>query len=190
MSFQSILIDGVFYVKDGQMLVKRDGAPEPTILADALEPLRDKNIQISVHHWPPNPVIQGQWGGGCCMWEQTGKCPAGHHENPAFLLNFSASGILRYTNSKWWVEVGKDIETIPLNMMEGHIGRIVAVTLIDANTFAEDMDFNLDNVDLDITSDPAKQAAQMDRIESQTQQLRGMMGDFMDLLKDINKKGG
>ena len=190
MAFKSVLVDGVFYKKDSVLLVKRDDNPEPTVVDDELEKLIGQKIQITVHHWPPTPVVSDRWGGGCCMWEQKGECPAGHHKNPAYLLNFSASGVLRHTDSKWWMEVEKDtIETIPLDMMEGHIGRIVAVTLIDASTFADDLDFKIEDIDLDATADPATQADQMNRIEKQTQQLQGMMGDFMDLLKEINKKG-
>lgn len=190
MAFKSVLVDGVFYVKDSVLLVKRDDNPEPTVVADELEKLLDKKIQITVHHWPPNPVVEGRWGGGCCMWEQKGECPAGHHKNPAYLLNFSAAGVLRHTDTKWWLEIDENtIEAIPLELMEGHIGRIVAVTLIDAKTFAEDLDFNLDGIDLDVEADATTQAAQMEKIESQTTQLRDMMGEFMDLLKEINKKG-
>ena len=190
MAFKSVLIDGVFYVKDSVLLVKRDDSAEPIVVDVELEKLLDQKIQITVHHWPPDPVLQDHWGGGCCMWEQKGECPAGHHKNPAYLLNFSTSGVLRHTDSEWLVEVNSDtFETIPLDMMEGHIGRIVAITLIDAETFANDVDFNIDGIDLDVTADPKIQAAQIDRIESQTQQLRGLMGEFKDLLNEINKKG-
>jgi len=186
MSFRSILVDGVFYKKSGQMLVKQDTYPEPTVLAEKLEPLLDKKIQITVHHWPPTPVIQDRWGGGCCMWEKTGRCPAGHHKNPAFLLNFSKTGVLQRTGDSFWLQVGDTVETLPLDKMEGHIGRIIAVTLLDAATFSEGVE--LPDINLDEPLDPKITADQVEKLEQTTTQLHSMMQDFQKLLQDMKKK--
>jgi len=187
MAFRSVLVDGLFYIQDGILLVKRDADPDPIIVDNALEPIKDLRVQFTAHHWPPTPVDQKRWGGGCCMWEKSGKCPAGHHENPAYLLHFASSGVLKKIDESWWLEEGGVLESIPLEKLDGHLGRIVAVTLIDAESFGKDLDFS--GIDLNKTADPETQAIQLETIERQTKQLHGMMTEFQELLKSL-KKGG
>lgn len=191
MGFQSVIIDGLFYEKDGQILVKKDGDIDPVVVEEVLKPLIDRRIQITIHHWPPEPINEKHWGGGCCMWEPTGKCPAGHHENPEYLLHMVGKGMLRTSDNGWLLEFDDHtFESLPFDKMVGHLGRLVAITLMDESTFADDFNLDIfDNIDISKPVDPEVRAAQMERLEHQTKQLRETVGDFVNLLKDLNKKG-
>jgi hypothetical protein len=131
------ILTGIFWKRDGKSLFvspEEDGR-DPVEVSVVLEPFLDSKIQIALHHWPSAPQL-GLWGGGCCLWQSHGKCPAGHHDNPAFLLNVGGKGFLRRAGDSWWVELeGGTVEPLPLELMDGHRGRLTVVTLVDMEEF-------------------------------------------------------
>ena len=135
--FKTLLLEGIFYEKDGRITVAHEGISEneDVLVDEALALLLGQTIQLALHYLPPVPMIPSRWGGGCCLWEPAGRCPAGHHENSGFLLNISGQGILRRQESLWWLELDTGSkQEIPLGLLPGHRARLVATTVFDLET--------------------------------------------------------
>ncbi|MFA6234556.1 MAG: hypothetical protein WC824_10295 [Bacteroidota bacterium] len=163
----SILIEGLFYRDEKSCLCAKSMNGEISIVEDILKSIQDKEIQFAMHHLPDFPLDPKRWGGGCCLWEPSGKCPAGHHENPGFLLSIAGKGILRFSDTGWHLitSEGEDI-SIPLHQMEGHTGRIVAVSILEFKT----------------TVNPGT----LESIGAQAKQLQDTLGQFQELLQRIH----
>lgn len=124
---QTVLIEGVFYQKEGHLVADRNG--QSMVVGETLGPLVGEEIQIALHHLPPFPPNPKLWGGGCCLWQASGCCPAGHHRDPGLLLNVSGTGVLRQAEDRWWLDKFDGTEmTLPLQLLEGHSARVVAAT--------------------------------------------------------------
>ena len=150
--FRSVLIEGIFSEKGGSLVATRDDGVE-VIVEQVLAQLEGEEIQFAAHHLPPHPVQPDRWGGGCCYWEPSGECPAGHHRNPGFLLNVTGQGVLRRDDTGWWIQLfnGKRLD-IPLNMLIGHSSRVVGTTVFDIERMRDAL---LDHPDLEILSTKA-----------------------------------
>ena len=128
--FHAILIAGLFYRDDdGNYRVTEgaDSSVKDLFVGEILEPCVGSRMEVVFQFLPPNPPLRNAWGWGCCHWGPLALCPAGHHEDPGKMLNFSHTGILRYAEGRWWVE-GEQDHDLPLGLMEGHDGRIVMVS--------------------------------------------------------------
>lgn len=110
-----------------------------TALETCLDPLVGRDILVSLHHDPPTPFDPTRWGGGCCLWEPSGECPAGHHLEPLGLLAVNGRGVLQHDASQWWLDApdGRRID-LPFALLEGHRARVVGVTVLDPTVPVKD----------------------------------------------------
>jgi len=130
------VLEGIFYVEAGNMFVP--GNDEP--LQDILAPFIDEGVLVVVHHHPPNNQLDLEhWGAGSCMWEPTGHCPYGHHDEPHKLFAVEMRGTLRREGTDWFVGT----EKLDLTPLEGHLSRLV-VTLLEPPASLTD---SLDDID-------------------------------------------
>lgn len=90
--------------------------------------------KLALHYWPPFGPDGCRWGYGSCLWEThkdtSQQCPAGHHQNPRWMLSFSEEGFLFRKGQDWWV----GDKRIPLELLPGHWIRLVAVPLVDVDS--------------------------------------------------------
>ena len=117
-----VLLEGLFYIlnKD-DLYFQTEQHPRPVSVKEYLTPLIGEDVLFVAHHHPREPLDESRWGGGCCMWENAQVCPAGHHENRAFLFNFSENGVLQYDDKGWSIG-GRYIN---FDMLNGHYSRLV-----------------------------------------------------------------
>lgn len=127
--FRAILLEGVFY-KNGVDLVCIGDKGKDSV-GENLSSFVGQRVQIAAHHFPPNSSNMGAWGGGSCLWQTSGHCPAGHHERPSWLYNVSAEGLLQESESGWDVVVfGGATITLPFShMLPGHHARVLVATV-------------------------------------------------------------
>jgi len=105
-----------------------------------LSVLEGQRVKFAAHHLPPTTQPDpSKWGGGCCLWQPSGKCPAGHHERPTWLFNISLEGVLIRTGEAWSVESfdGKTTALSLREMLVGHHARITSATLLDVEKMRE-----------------------------------------------------
>ena len=138
--FRTLLIEGVFYEEDGVIKASRDGSAEKVLVEETLAAFVGEQVQIAIHHLPPHPINPDRWGGGCCLWEPSGKCPAGHHEHPDYLLNVAGQGVLHRDGSKWFLDkFDGSRQEFPLSLLVGHTARVVAACLFDVEKMRESL---------------------------------------------------
>ena len=137
--FQAILLEGLYYRDEkGRLVVKDERAQQTQVVEDVLTPLVDEDVQLALHHFPPNGIEEGRWGGGCCMWEKVGLCPAGHHEHPDVLINVHGRGVLRRDEDRWFLDqFGGGSIPLPFPLLDGHYARVVVATVFDAEKMQE-----------------------------------------------------
>jgi len=124
MNFKAVLLEGVF--GDSPKGVCASGKA----VADELRPLVGERIRFAMHHLPPNltHLDISRWGGGSCLW-QPAPCPAGHHQDPGWLLNVTEEGTL---DDQWDIHrLDGTVFRLPLELMVGHYGRLAAATLFE-----------------------------------------------------------
>ncbi len=124
-----LIIEGVFYLNTDGHICSEDGV----VLDDAMAPFEGRSVVATVHHLPPDPPTSG-WGGGSCMWQPAGKCPAGHHDNPSWLHHVSVTGPLKRTADGWLVG-GKSLQ---LELLDGHRSRVALVEVFNPEAFASE----------------------------------------------------
>jgi len=148
--FNAILLEGKFTLQDldktkrfdsvdaEKVIVKPENKPQCRVV-DVLRPAVGQEIVFSMHHVPisMNPFL---WGGGNCIWQSEGWCPAKHHLDPLYFFNMSESGVLEEVDGVWQLRtfMGK-VEEIPFEVMIGHFGRIAAATVIDTEKMKEEL---------------------------------------------------
>lgn len=116
------------------------------------------DVEVMVSHAPPDPPHQERWGGGCCMWESSGRCSAGHHDRPGYLYEAHAVGALVESDGQWHIaRDGQDDLPIYLTLLNGHRCRLVVVPKVDLNEIMEDAK----NVDPNNLSDLMERAEQL-----------------------------
>ena len=138
--FDALLLEGIFSV-DGPMPTKEtfdqirtkdiivvDDVGGVTSVYAVLLPFLERNIQLSVHHWPPDPIQKDRWGGGCCYWESYGWCPHGHQYGSGDLVEMSGRGKLHLEEEDHFSLGGL---VIPLDLLVGHRARVVLATVVD-----------------------------------------------------------
>lgn len=115
------VLEGVFYVESGNLFVPGNEKP----VSEMLEPFLGHAVLIVLHHQPPSVFDVEHWGAGCCMWESTGHCPYGHHDEPQKLFSANYEGQLKKVGHEWFVGQTK----LDLTPLEGHISRLVITFL-------------------------------------------------------------
>ncbi len=168
---RTVLLEGIFYEDGDDLLVQTDAQPQPVSVRETLTPMLDLDIHLAVHHFPVEPVDENRWGGGCCMWESAGKCPAGHHENPSYLFNLMLEGVLCYDPLKGWTVGEKNID---LRVLAGHRSRIVAAVKFNLDKLRESLG-SLDSSDLGQLGEKA--TLMRDTLKQVQDFLRDMKGD-------------
>lgn len=130
MSFHIAYTEGIF---EGEGLFVREDEKDKAIwVTELLAPLLNQSVRLALVQAPPGKIDPEKWGGGCCLWQSKGYCPAGHHQDPYFLLNFAFEGVLSKTGDTFHITVfDGSVKTLPLPQMEGHYGRLAVATLLD-----------------------------------------------------------
>lgn len=82
-----------------------------------------QKVHLVAHHDPPSPPLEGEPGGGCCLYR--GECPAGHHYRPKWLYHFTAHGEVKVAGNTF--EVGG--LRLDLDLLEGHRCQLVLAAL-------------------------------------------------------------
>ncbi len=170
-ALKTLMLEGNFYLDHQSLWVKSDTG-ETQEVEPLLKELEGRQIRLAVMHVPPSGPKPGRWGGGSCNIEVAGtECPAGHHLHPDRMLVFSQEGVLTKT-PQGWVLCAFDggIQSVPLNMMWGHYGRILGATT-DA---VERMRDKLANLSPD----------------QQVESLIGQAGDLTEMLEKLRKATG
>ena len=167
---RTVLLEGIFYEEGDDILVQMDKHPQPVVVREALTPMIDQEIHLVAHHFPAEPLDETRWGGGCCMWESVGKCPAGHHKDHTYLFNLTAQGILCYDPIKGWTVDGQPID---LRMLVGHRSRIVVVVKFNLDK----MKASLGSLDFNDLNALGEQAIQ---IKDTLANLQGFLRDMKD----------
>jgi hypothetical protein len=121
----ALVVEGVFYKDDEGRIRPESGSH----IDHQLAPFEGRAVVATVHHNPPDPPTD-EWGGGSCMWQSMGTCPAGHHTRPDWLHHVSATGPLLRDGSGW------SVAGIPLRLelLEGHRSRVALVEVFDPAT--------------------------------------------------------
>lgn len=163
---RTLLLEGIFYTREAtsEVLVQTEQHPLPVSVQEALTPLIGEQVILVAHHHPHLPLDETRWGGGCCMWESSGNCPAGHHKDQAFLFNFSIEGTLQHEGEVWSV----DGQNVDLTMLLGHRSRLAVVTKFDQDSLR-----GLLNTD-DLT-----------KLGGQATQMREMLAGLRDFLREM-----
>lgn len=134
-ALETLILEGQFFIQHRKLIVRGDDGVERDV-SEALDALEDRQVRLAVMHVPPDGIKPGEWGGGCCAWQQAGHCPAGHHENPDRVLVFTCDGVLLKAEaegaslSQAWAlsKFDGSIQRVPLTMMPGHYGRVIGAT--------------------------------------------------------------
>lgn len=159
------VLEGVFYVAAGNMFVP--GREEP--LHEILDPFVDEGVLVVVHHHPPNGLDLERWGAGSCMWEPTGHCPYGHHDEPHKLFAVEMRGTLRREGSDWFVGT----ERLDLTPLEGHLSRMVVTLLEPPVTLTASLD------EIDPTqADPEELVMRLKNLSTLASGLSSILEDF------------
>ncbi len=136
-SFKALLLEGLFYKRDGSLYVEHDGGTH-TPLDEAMAPLADQRVQFAVHHLPPNGIQAGEPGAGSCKFPGGRGCPVGHDRYPDRLLAFHLDGVLR--RGPWRIEkFDGSVVAVPFLGMDGHYGRVAGATIVDVEAMREAM---------------------------------------------------
>lgn len=135
--FNAILLEGLFYEKEGCFFVEQDGGKH-TSLAEVLLPVKDTRVQFAVHHLPPHGLQPGEPGAGSCRFPQGRGCPVRHDQFPDRLLAMHLDGVLRA--DPWRLEkFDGSVITIPFGGMVGHFGRLAVATILDVEAMRESL---------------------------------------------------
>lgn len=160
-----VLLEGLFYISDEDgFYVQTDNDSKPASVKEYLKPLIGEDVLFVAHHHPKEPLDESRWGGGCCMWENTQACPAGHHENRAFLFNFSENGVLQCDDGGWSIG-GRYVN---FGMLNGHYSRLVAITKFDAGSFSSVLDVE-----------------SIDDLSNHAEQMKDMISGLKDFLNQM-----
>jgi len=144
-NFRVVLLQGLFAMEgnpdlgeadldrwplDKLLVYDEDANPQPVL--GKLRPLVGSGpVVVSIHHRPPTPPDPRKWGGGCCLWEGYGWCPAGHHEDAGMLYNLAGQGEIVEVDEGLGLRVGEEMRRLGLRKLVGHRGRILIAPVPD-----------------------------------------------------------
>jgi len=165
-AFHVVLLEGVYATQNNARVVVGDSST--TDVVEEFRRLTGREVKVLLQHVPP-VVYSDRWGGGSCLWEGSGNCPAGHHLNPGFLLNVDLDGVLEEdeVSGTWSVRSATESHILPLSMLEGHHVRVVVVPLPDLEAMKASLE----------AGDPTKAlelGAQIKRLSEVLSQLRNL----------------
>jgi hypothetical protein len=133
--FHAVLVEGLFYEKDGSLFIEKDGG-EHVSWDETMAPLLDQRVQVAVHHLPPHGIQPELPGAGSCRFAGGVGCPVRHDIHPDRLLSFHTDGVLQ--KDPWRVEkFDGSVLPLPLKGMPGHFGRVGAATIMDVEKMRE-----------------------------------------------------
>ncbi len=134
--FQAILVEGLFYEnEDNALFIELDDGKHVS-LAETLDPVEGKRVQLALHHLPPHGIEPGKPGAGSCRFPGGVGCPAKHERYPDRLLSFHMEGVLR--KGPWRLEkFDGSVVPLPLAGMPGHYGRVGGATIVDIEKMRE-----------------------------------------------------
>lgn len=167
--FDLLHLEGLFY-KDSENVfwVKPDDGPPERVYSALMAFVGKGPVHLVMHYLPSVPPDPQRWGGGCCMWQSSGHCPAGHHRNPGYLLHLSETGILQNHPDYGWSIEDSSGEELPLtnslNELEGHMGRILVVPI------------------LNLRSQP--DLASVEAMSTKAEELRDLLNRFCSVVKE------
>lgn len=134
-NFQVILLEGLFYERDGQLHVEQDDG-QHLVVQDALAPVLGQRIQLAFHHVPPHGVQVDKPGAGSCRFPGGTGCPVRHDQHPTRMLSFVGEGVLH--QDPWRVvKFDGTVTGLPLAGMVGHYGRLGATMVADLERMRE-----------------------------------------------------
>jgi hypothetical protein len=146
--FRTILAEGDFYDDAGAIKVQCRG--EIIDVSALLATLIGDEIHLAIHYVPPMPPDMTKWGGGCCNYQISGFCPAGHHTDPYRLLNVHGQGVLRFNAHTGWCleKFDGSRQEFPIKLLVGHHARLVAATVFDVEKMRDSISpMDMDQVD-------------------------------------------
>lgn len=162
-----IVLSGVFYMDDADLMVadEENGAVR---ISDALSEVKGKLVSFVAHHCPPDPPDESRWGGGSCLLERTGYCPAGHHERPRWLYEHSATGRLEESESGWWLtKPGGERVQVVLSLLVGHHGQVVVTALPDIESLQGEVQEEMKNPTIEGIQDKIEKMRNLLRMVNQ-----------------------
>lgn len=136
--FQIVLIEGLFYNRDGDLFVEQDNGEHRSVLTTLL-PLVGQRVQFAIHHLPPHGIQAGEPGAGACKFPGGKGCPVGHDVHPDRLLGFHLDGVLQNNPSWGLTKFDGTVAPIPFAGMDGHYGRVAAATIVDVEAMRESL---------------------------------------------------
>lgn len=140
MEFRVVNYVGILFSKEGDWHLTDEDKGEVN-LSQELRAMSGGKVQVTIQHAPPDPPDKNRWGGGCCMWEATGRnCPCGHHERPGYLYSVAGVGEIRTTDgpNPWYLSRdGQKPTPIYFGMLEGHRCRFVIVPSVNPDDVAD-----------------------------------------------------
>lgn len=143
---------GVFYRDSLRLMVadEFEGTRDVDVILAAFE---GQVVRLLVHHRPASPPDRTRWGGGCCLLENTGWCPFGHHEDTQRVFFFNCAGELQRRPGGWQIQAGGEILEVPLECLVAHRGQIIVVRTPDMDSIQRKVDgldpSNLENASID-----------------------------------------
>lgn len=167
---------GVFYREDRRLMVADEFEGTRDVGAELRQYL-GKEIRLIAHHRPFEPVNVNEWGGGCCMFENVGYCPFGHHEDSRRAFSFNVCGVLREQDDQWFLEQETEQVECFMEFLVGHRSQIIITTVPDLASLEERI--------AAVTSD-SPEGKTIEEIQQQITKTRDLLLEINRLKNDIN----
>lgn len=141
MEFRVANYIGVIFWKEGWKLA--DEVKGEIDLDAEFQAMSGGTVEVMLQHAPPNPHVTGRWGGGCCMWESSGKCPSGHHERHGYLYSVRGKGKIERKDKSvrdgWYLDrQDEPLLAFCMNMLDGHRCSVSIVPALDPSDIPQD----------------------------------------------------
>lgn len=134
--FEAHTMVGLCYKREGRIFIQ--GSKQEWDLEEVLSGLKGREVQYLVQYLPEGEPDPSKWGLGCCQWQPSTACPAGHHERPQYMLNLNGEGRLLVSQRGEYVALSKGkVTPLGLTLLEGHRCRLAFVTKFDAEAEME-----------------------------------------------------
>lgn len=135
--FQVVLVEGLFYDRDGLLHVEQDNGAHVCIQT-LLQPMFGVRVQFAMHHFPPQGIQVGQPGAGSCRFLGGQGCPVRHDLHPDRLLAIHQDGVLK-TDPWGLTKFDGTTVVLPFSGMPGHFGRVTAATIVDVEKMRDSL---------------------------------------------------
>jgi len=129
---------GVFYRDGEHRLMVADEFEGALDVVKALERVLGEEVRLLAHHRPREPHDKERWGGGCCVLENTGECPFGHHVNPQSLYMFNEVGVLCVEGPRFFLDTEDEgRKECSVDLLTGHRSQIVVTSIPNLDEIEE-----------------------------------------------------